>query len=81
MHSTVRLPVKQRRTHGDWFEGDIKDLKPKPILQALKNAFSPFGVSVELWIGILFRMRVVRFACLYSTIRSNREAARSHAAS
>ncbi len=33
----------------NWFEGDIKDLKPKPILQALKNAFSPFGVSIELW--------------------------------
>ncbi|MBI5474937.1 MAG: hypothetical protein HY961_21560, partial [Ignavibacteriae bacterium] len=32
-----------------WFEGDIKHLKVKPILGALKNAFSPFGVSVELW--------------------------------
>lgn len=32
-----------------WFIGDIKDLQPKPILQTLRNAFSPFGVSVELW--------------------------------
>ena len=32
-----------------WFEGPIADLKPKPILQALKNAFAPFGVSLELW--------------------------------
>ncbi len=33
----------------NWFLGDIKDLKPKPVLKALKNAFSPFGVSIELW--------------------------------
>jgi hypothetical protein len=32
-----------------WFVGDIKNLEPKPILAALKNAFSPFGVSIELW--------------------------------
>ena len=32
-----------------WFVGDIKDLQPKPVLKALKNAFSPFGVSIELW--------------------------------
>lgn len=33
----------------NWFVGDIKDLQPKPVLAALRNAFSPFGVSIELW--------------------------------
>ncbi|HAP37084.1 MAG TPA: hypothetical protein DCQ28_14580 [Bacteroidetes bacterium] len=32
-----------------WFLGDIKDLQPKPVLKAIKNAFAPFGVSIELW--------------------------------
>lgn len=32
-----------------WFLGDIKDLQPKPLLAAVKNAFAPFGVSIELW--------------------------------
>jgi beta-galactosidase len=32
-----------------WFLGDIKDLQPKPLMHAIKNAFSPFGVSIELW--------------------------------
>lgn len=32
-----------------WFLGDIKDLQPKPVLSAVKNAFAPFGVSIELW--------------------------------
>ncbi len=32
-----------------WFVGEIKNLEPKPVLGALKNAFSPFGVSIELW--------------------------------
>ncbi|MBP9211901.1 MAG: beta galactosidase jelly roll domain-containing protein [Bacteroidetes bacterium] len=32
-----------------WFLGDIKDLQPKPLLSAVKNAFAPFGVSIELW--------------------------------
>jgi hypothetical protein len=32
-----------------WFLGDIKDLQPKPMLRAVKNAFAPFGVSIELW--------------------------------
>lgn len=32
-----------------WFLGDIKDLTPKPVLAAVKNAFAPFGVSIELW--------------------------------
>ncbi len=32
-----------------WFVDNIADLKPKPILAALKNAFEPFGVSIELW--------------------------------
>ncbi len=32
-----------------WFVGDIKDLQPKPLLKTIKNAFAPFGVSIELW--------------------------------
>lgn len=34
---------------GHWFAGSIKDLQPKPVLETLKNAFSPFGLSLELW--------------------------------
>jgi hypothetical protein len=33
----------------NWFLGELKELQPKPILLALKNGFSPIGVSVELW--------------------------------
>ena len=33
----------------DWFLGDLREAQPKPIMAALKNAYSPFGVSVELW--------------------------------
>lgn len=33
----------------NWFVGDIKDLQPKPVLKALRNAFSPFGISLEIW--------------------------------
>ena len=32
-----------------WFLGDIAEARPKPVLDALKNAFEPFGVSIELW--------------------------------
>lgn len=32
-----------------WFLGDIKELQPKPVLKAIKNAFAPFGISIELW--------------------------------
>jgi hypothetical protein len=32
-----------------WFQGQVADLKPKPLLAALRNAFAPFGVSVEMW--------------------------------
>jgi len=32
-----------------WFLEDIKDLQPKPLLKTIKNAFAPFGVSIELW--------------------------------
>lgn len=32
-----------------WFMGEIAALTPKPILAALKNAFSPLGISIELW--------------------------------
>ena len=34
---------------GHWFLGDPGNLHPKPVLAAIGNAFSPFGVSVELW--------------------------------
>ena len=34
---------------GHWFLGPIASLQPKPIMAALKNAFAPFGVSIELW--------------------------------
>jgi hypothetical protein len=30
-----------------WFEGPIGDLRPKPVLAALKNAFAPFGLSID----------------------------------
>jgi hypothetical protein len=30
-----------------WFEGPIGALKPKPVLAALKNAFAPFGLSID----------------------------------
>ncbi|MBM2845809.1 MAG: glycoside hydrolase family 2, candidate beta-glycosidase [Bacteroidetes bacterium] len=32
-----------------WFLGHVKDLRPKPVMQTLKNAFAPFGISLELW--------------------------------
>lgn len=32
-----------------WFQGQIAELQPKPILTALKNAFAPFGISIELF--------------------------------
>ncbi|MEO8166765.1 MAG: glycoside hydrolase family 2 TIM barrel-domain containing protein, partial [bacterium] len=32
-----------------WFLGHIKNLRPKPIFEALRNAFAPFGASIELW--------------------------------
>jgi beta-galactosidase len=33
----------------NWFHSPIAKLQPKPILKTLKNAFSPFGISIELW--------------------------------
>ncbi|MCK4947980.1 MAG: discoidin domain-containing protein, partial [Candidatus Aureabacteria bacterium] len=33
----------------NWFTGDIADPGIKPIMSALKNAFAPFGISIELW--------------------------------
>jgi hypothetical protein len=33
----------------NWFLGAIKDLRPRPLMQALKNAFAPTGISLELW--------------------------------
>jgi len=32
-----------------WFLGHVKDLRPKPVMQTLKNAFAPFGISLEIW--------------------------------
>jgi len=34
---------------GNWFFDSLQRLRPKPILSLLRNAFSPIGVSVELW--------------------------------
>ena len=34
---------------GNWFLGNIADARPKPLLEILKNAFAPFGISIELW--------------------------------
>ena len=33
----------------NWFLGPLEELRPKPVLAAYKNAFSPVGVSLELW--------------------------------
>jgi len=44
----VYLSVGEGAT-GNWFWGPLSELRPKPILSALKNAFSPLGVSIELW--------------------------------
>lgn len=38
-----------RGATANWFLGPLKLLKPKPILQTLKNAFSPIGLSLEIW--------------------------------
>jgi len=34
---------------GNWFDGNIAECRPKAVMSALRNAFSPFGVSLELW--------------------------------
>jgi beta-galactosidase len=34
---------------GNWFTADIGDLQIKDLLGAMKNAFSPFGLSMEIW--------------------------------
>ena len=44
----VYLSIDAQAT-ANWFLDDIKDLKPKPILNALKSAYASFGVSIELW--------------------------------
>ncbi|RLC40602.1 MAG: hypothetical protein DRH44_08335, partial [Candidatus Coatesbacteria bacterium] len=33
----------------NWFTGNIVNPEVKPIMAALKDAFAPFGVSIELW--------------------------------
>ena len=33
----------------NWFQGLLEKAEPKPLLKSLKNAFSPVGVSIELW--------------------------------
>lgn len=38
-----------RGATANWFSGSLKLLKPKPILGTLKNAFSPIGLSLEIW--------------------------------
>ncbi len=49
----------------NWFAGRMADPTPKPILKTLKNAFAPFGISLELWDRHFFtneRRRVRLFA-------------------
>ena len=38
-----------RGATANWFLGQLKQLRPKPILTVLKNVFSPVGISLELW--------------------------------
>lgn len=33
----------------NWFMGNIANAEVKPIMSALKNAYAPFGVSIEFW--------------------------------
>lgn len=33
----------------NWFLRPLAELKPKPILDALRNAFAPFGISLATW--------------------------------
>ena len=33
----------------NWFTGDIADPGLKPVMDALKDAYAPFGISIELW--------------------------------
>lgn len=41
-----------------WFYSPIEELQPKPILKQLKNAFEPFGVSIEMWDRHFFEQEV-----------------------
>lgn len=34
---------------GNWFSGSLNEMRPKPVMTALKNALSLVGVSIELW--------------------------------
>jgi hypothetical protein len=44
----VYLSIGEGAT-ANWFSGPLKELQPKPVLEALKNAFAPVGLSIELW--------------------------------
>ncbi len=33
----------------NWLTGDLADPGVKPVMPALKNAYAPFGLSIELW--------------------------------
>jgi len=44
----VYLSIGEGAT-ANWFSGPLKDLHPKPALEALKNAFAPVGLSIDLW--------------------------------
>jgi hypothetical protein len=77
---------------GNWFEGQIADAKPKPVMAALKNVFAPFGLSIELWdrhftTGVRKSVRIAVFndtqAYTRGTLRigimdAGRDAERSH---
>ena len=44
----VYLSIEDEKT-SNWFTGNIANPGLKPIMTALKNAFAPLGVSIELW--------------------------------
>jgi len=44
----VYLSIEDAYT-SNWFTGDIANPGVKPIMAALKDAYAPFGVSIELW--------------------------------
>ncbi|MFZ0391822.1 MAG: sugar-binding domain-containing protein [Calditrichia bacterium] len=39
----------RRGATANWFFGELAELRPKPVLEALRNAFAPLGLSLELW--------------------------------
>ncbi|ODS36940.1 MAG: hypothetical protein A7315_04445 [Candidatus Altiarchaeales archaeon WOR_SM1_79] len=44
----IYLSIEGEST-SNWFTGDIANPGTKPIMSALKDAYAPFGLSIELW--------------------------------